>query len=350
MAGLTLLGIFILLFFLSVTEYRPSGTEKLIIRKKGIVFPEENMTFSFLTWNIGYGGLGKEMDFFYDGGKRVRPEKEEFFSYLNGIRTTLARFDSVDFIFLQEIDSASKRSYEADEITVMDGLLPDYAYAFAKNYDCRFIPVPLLHPVGKVFAGLALFTKYEPLNPERIAFNSHFPWPKRLVFLKRCFLVMRFPLENKKELVILNTHNSAFDKGGLLRKEELQRLHGFMISEFNKGNFVVAGGDWNNNPRGYHPGMINSGDLSFSVDLPIKDSFLPGWEFAFDPKIPTNRDVDMPYVKGKTRTTIIDFFVVSPNVKVDFIRTISAGFEYSDHNPVFMKVELITGGTESLKP
>ena len=87
--------------------------------------------------------------------------------------------------------------------------------------------------------------------------------------------------------------------------------------------------------------MINSGDPARTIDTPIDAGFLPGWEFVFDSSLPSNRDVDTPYIKGKTKTTIIDFFVVSPNVKVKLIRTISAGFEYSDHNPILMKAELI---------
>jgi endonuclease/exonuclease/phosphatase family metal-dependent hydrolase len=48
----------------------------------------------------------------------------------------------------------------------------------------------------------------------------------------------------------------------------------------------------------------------------------------------------MPYQKGKTKTTIIDFYVVSPNVEVKAVHTIATGFKFSDHQPVIMKVTL----------
>jgi len=281
------------------------------------------------------------MDFFYDGGKRVRPGKGEFLGCMKGIRETLSKCDTFDFILLQEADTDARRSYNTNEINEIAMVLPEYMYAFAKNYDCRFVPLPLQEPMGKVIAGLLVFSKYQPIRSDRNAYTANFSWPKRLAMLTRCFLVMiRFPLDNNKEFVLINTHNSAFDQGGVLRKSEFELLHNFMTTEFEKGNFVVAGGDWNNNPRGFRPEMIKSGDLPGTIDPMIDPTFLPGWQFVSDPCTPTNRFMDIPYSKGKTKTTIIDFFVVSPNIEVKTIRTISMGFEFSDHNPVVMKVEI----------
>jgi endonuclease/exonuclease/phosphatase family metal-dependent hydrolase len=50
--------------------------------------------------------------------------------------------------------------------------------------------------------------------------------------------------------------------------------------------------------------------------------------------------VDRPYVKGITGTTIIDFFVVSPNVEILSVKTLGNNFAWSDHQPVLMKVRL----------
>ena len=36
----------------------------------------DSAEISLLTWNIGYCGLDKEMDFFYDGGTKVITPKE----------------------------------------------------------------------------------------------------------------------------------------------------------------------------------------------------------------------------------------------------------------------------------
>ena len=73
----------------------------------------------------------------------------------------------------------------------------------------------------------------------------------------------------------------------------------------------------------------------------IPADFLPkGFTWAFDPNNATNRDVDKPYTKGKTPTTVIDFFVLSPNVKLISANTVQNNFEFSDHQPVGVEVEL----------
>ena len=218
--------------------------------------------------------------------------------------------------------------------------MPDFAMAYAKNYDCRYIPVPLSDPMGSVVAGLAAFSQFRPLKAEVLYYDAFFPWPTRLAMLKRCYLMFRFGLGNGRQLVIINTHNSAYDSTGALRKRELFLLDSVMQSEYRQGNYVVAGGDWNSNPLGFEISSIISGDKVTGIDPPAESGFLPGWQFVFDPLQPSNRFLDIPYQKGLTRTTIIDYFVVSPNVEVTLKSTIPLGFSFSDHDPVLMAVKL----------
>jgi len=328
------------LLFLTVTDFHPAGKESIVIRGNGMILPPLKTDFTFLTWNIGYSGLGKKMDFFYEGGTRVRPEKNEFTGYQEGIYQCLSSMDSVDFILLQETDIHSKRSYFTDEVVEIGKIFPGRCSLFAKNYDSRFVPVPLNNPMGRVVSGIACYPKYKPIAAERIDFGTRFSWPKQLVLLKRCIMVLRYQLSSGKELVIVNLHNSTYDKGGTLRKRELKKLHSYVLSEYTKGNYVITGGDWNTNPRGFRPESVISGDLAKAIDPVLDSTFLPGWRFAFDPLAPSNRDVDMPYQKGKTKTTIIDFYVVSPNVEVESVHTVATGFNFSDHQPVVMKITL----------
>jgi endonuclease/exonuclease/phosphatase family metal-dependent hydrolase len=328
------------LLFLTVMDFHPAEKETILIRGNGMIRPPLKNDFTFLTWNIGYGGLGKKMDFFYEGGTRVRPEKKEFTGYLEGIYQCLSSMDSIDFILLQETDIHSQRSYFTDEVAEIGKILPGRCSLFAKNYDSWFVPVPIYNPMGRVVSGIACYPKYKPIIAERIDLGTRFSWPKQLVLLKRCIMVMRYKVTSGKELVIVNLHNSTFDKGGTLRKRELKKLHSFVLSEYSKGNYVITGGDWNTNPRCFRPESMISGDLAKAIDPILDSTFLPGWRFAFDPSAPTNRDVDMPYQKGKTQTTIIDFYVVSPNVEVELIHTVATGFNFSDHQPVVMKVTL----------
>jgi endonuclease/exonuclease/phosphatase family metal-dependent hydrolase len=337
-------GSIVLLFglvgFLELTEFRPAKQVTPEVTGKGAEIDPSRREFTFFSWNIGYGGLGREMDFFYDGGNMVIPGKPQFTRDFIGIKKQLSSIDTIDFVFLQEVDKSAKRSWYMDEADTLTALFPGYTSVFATNYHCRFVPVPVTDPMGSVVSGLVTFSKFAPASAVVQYFDAFFSWPKRLVMLKRCYILQRFGLSNGKDLVVINTHNSAFDSTGMLRKRELAMLDSIMMLEYHHGNYVVAGGDWNNNPRGFQGTTINTGDVVTMVDPPLDTSFVPGWQFAFDASNPTNRNVNMPYKKGVTKTTIIDFFVVSPNVEVTRINTVATGFEYSDHQPVVMGVRL----------
>jgi endonuclease/exonuclease/phosphatase family metal-dependent hydrolase len=326
--------------YLMVTEFSPPKAVAPAVGGTGRPVDPSQREFTFLTWNVGYAGMGRETDFFYDGGKMVIPEQAACTRYFAGIKNLVKDNDTIDFIFLQEIDSYAKRSWYVDEVEDLAAQLPAFSSVYAKNYDCRFVPMPVRNPMGRVVSGLATYSQFKPVKAAVRYYDAYFPWPTRLAFLKRCFVMLRFGLDNGKELVIINTHNSAFDSTGELRKRELETLDSTMKSEYQQGNYVVAGGDWNSNPRGFTASSVVSGDLVTQIDPPVESGFLPGWQFVFDPGRPSNRFADIPYKKGVTRTTIIDFFVVSPNIEIEQVATIPTGFAYSDHEPVAMGIRL----------
>ena len=95
---------------------------------------------SLLCWNIGYGGLGKNEDFFMDGGKLSKPQDRNVaLTYLDGIRGTIAE-QAPDLVILQEVDSDSSRTYGLDERSYLDQGMSSECYAL--NYSCPFVPVP----------------------------------------------------------------------------------------------------------------------------------------------------------------------------------------------------------------
>ena len=311
----------------------------LEINGSGKVVDKKQRKFSFLSWNIGYAGLGKEMDFFYEGGKQVRPQKGKHFEYIEGNKKIIQAQNTVDFIFLQEIDIHSKRSWYSNEVESLTQILPNFFNVFTPNYDCRFVPVPLLNPMGRVLSGMVNFLQIKPDDVKVHYFDQFFSWPKRLFYLKYCFVMMRFKLENDKDLVIFNIHNSAYDIAKTSRKKEFAILSSIMEKEYGLGHYVVAGGDWNMNPRNFNSSSIISGDKVFKSDK-IESDFLLDWQFAFDSGEPSNRNVNIPYQKGVTETTVLDFFIVSPNIEVQEVKTLNLNFEYSDHNPVKLSIRL----------
>jgi endonuclease/exonuclease/phosphatase family metal-dependent hydrolase len=203
-----------------------------------------------------------------------------------------------------------------------------------------YVPVPLSNPLGKVHSGLGLFSRFNIAEATRIATPGKHSWPKRLFMLNRCFLEARYMTSTGKELVVYNIHNSAFGDETVMRTAELNLTQELITEEYKKGNYVVAGGDWNQNPPDMNIEMI--GNYVSKEIWPIDRDFLPeGWTWAFDPQVPTNRDVDKPFNQGKTACTIIDYFLVSPNIEVMEVKTSDLRFEHSDHHPVRLRFRLI---------
>jgi hypothetical protein len=73
----------------------------------------------------------------------------------------------------------------------------------------------------------------------------------------------------------------------------------------------------------------------------VKADFMPAdWTYAFDPTTPSNRNVIHAFDPNKTFTTLIDFYLLSPNVQLVEVKGMDVGFAYSDHQPVLMKAKL----------
>lgn len=339
LGGILLIYILGVLLYSYFSEFKPAQVEELTIQIKGQKVISTHQELSLLTWNIGYGGLGKEMDFFYEGGKMARPDKNLSTLYLKGITDFLKKQDSLDFIMLQEVDFDAKRSFEVDQSLHLSAALTQFNEISAVNYFSKYVPVPFLHPMGKVKSGLVTLSKYVATAASRMATPGEYPIPKRLFMLKRCLLVLRYETDNGKDLVLINLHNSAFDDAHELRKEELDFLKQIISKEYEKGNYIIAGGDWNQNPPGLDMATINK--YKTRKVWPIEKDFLPtGWNWAFDPSVPTNRDVHESFNIQTTTCTILDYFVTSPNIEVLQIKTVDLEFEDSDHQPVIVTLKL----------
>ena len=328
-----------LLGWLTAVEFQPAPVEKAELVSSGVNSPvKTDEDLSLLCWNIGYGGLGKNEDFFMDGGKLSKPQDRNVaLAYLDGIRGTIAE-QAADLVILQEVDSDSSRTYGLDERSYLDQGMSSESYAL--NYSCPFVPVPW-PPIGKVHSGLFTMTKGLAIDEaNRVALPCPFSWPMRIANLKRCLLVSYLPVEgSNKKLVLVNLHLEAYDSGeGKIA--QTKQLRGFIEDEYAKGNYVIAGGDFNQvfpastnhypvfTPELWSPGIFETGVL------PV------GTRFVADYETPSCRLLNEPYDAETAQHYVIDGFILSRNVHVERVETLDLGFENSDHNPVSLHVTL----------
>lgn len=332
-----IIGFAVIIIYALISDYRPDEKVSIAVNENPGKL-NDSAEISLLTWNIGYCGLDKAMDFFYDGGTKVITPKKNCLDNLSAVMKFLSSNDTVDYILLQEVDRKSKRSYKIDEYNTISEHLKSFYVNFAPNYDVFFVPVPPLSPMGKVYSGVATFGKPVPSTSVRYAFPGQYGFPKQLFMLDRCFMVNRYPMKNGKELVIINTHNEAFDPGDI-RKAQMEYLKSFVLNEFNAGNYVIAGGDWNQCPPDFKPGFAVNKVNTDQMVMP--SDWLPAdWKWVYDNNTPSDRSVKAAYDQGTTTTTVIDFFLLSPNVKALSVKCINLNFENSDHNPVIIRTKL----------
>jgi len=327
------------LTYATITAYNPDKIEVLEENNTADIISDTAL-INLMTWNIGYCGLNAEMDFFYGGGKQVYPENDVVINNINGVKRHLKNNEYVDFMLLQEVDEESRRSYNTNQRESFVNLFKGHHSTFAYNYKALFVPLPISKPMGGTLSGIQTLSRKTPTKSTRYSFEGNFAWPKSLAMLTRCFMVNRYNLSSGKELLIINSHNSAYDDGGL-RKAQMKMIKSFVLKEYEKGNYIIVGADWNQSPPNFKNNFSEDA-MDLENILYIDENLMPeGWTWFYDNSEPTDRRNSTPYTKGKTLTTVIDFFLLSPNIEGVSIKNLNQFFKYSDHQAVKASVKLI---------
>ena len=326
----------------TLTEYRPADTEAIIAQQDAEAVLETGKPLTIVSWNCGYGALGDNADFFMDGGSSVyTADQSRVESNLAGIRDTLKSLNP-DFLILQEVDINSARSYGLDERTVLREALPGASESFAYNFNTLFVPYPM-PPIGHVESGLYTLSNAIPGSAARISLPVPFSWPIRLFNLKRCLLVSRFPVrDTDRELVLVNLHLEAYDNGEG-KEAQARQLTAFMQEEYAKGNYVIAGGDFNQRFTNIDQGAYPVYDGMWQPGVIDAASFGNAFTLLMDNSSPTCRSLDRAYAgveKEGFQFYLIDGFIVSANVRAESVETLDYSFTCSDHNPVRMVFSL----------
>ena len=330
------------LIFASATTLKVKDTEKMAIRSSVTKEIDDSEILNVMTWNTGYGALDERQDCCWDGGKGVYGEsKDVVLENIDALKSKISE-ENPDIFFVQELDLDSKRSYFVDELDSFRTTFGEkYNDSFAGNFKAGLVPLPLSQMTGKVNAGIATFSKFTISDSERVQLPIPFSWPMKLFNLKRCLLVTRLPIKDSdKELVMVNLHLEAYssEEG---KAKQAKQLMDLMQNEYQKGNYVIAGGDFNQTFShigfGKYP---NNGDWECPVfdETPYKD-----FNFEMDDTYPTCRSLKTPlvgYDKATFQYYMIDGFIVSKNIEVKETKTLDLGFKNTDHNPVEMKIAL----------
>lgn len=331
---------------LTVTEFKPADTEEVDITKaeSETVQVQTGTELTVMTWNVGYCALGENADYFMDGGSMVNTATaEEVEENIQAVQSEIEKV-APDVLFLQETDRDSKRSHYIDEEAELESLNTDKNCSFAYNYKTLYVPYPFPSTIGKVECGVMTMTGLDVSDAYRVSLPCPFTYPLRLCNLKRCLLIDRIPVEGTdKELVLINLHLEAYDSGEGKAKQTAQ-LRELIESEIAKGNYVIAGGDFNQ--------TFSTVDMSafplisedmWTPSLVETSDFDSSLQFIMDNDTPSCRSLDKVYAgtdKSQVQYYCIDGFIVSGNIEIKDYGIDNLDFKNSDHNPLVMNIVL----------
>lgn len=342
------------LLYLEVTYYRID--DKVSLKTQNNRHTDQlqaGQSYTLTTYNIGFGAYEPTYSFFMDTGKMKDGDKtrgkysraysrERELANTKGSIRTLMNLDC-DFYFVQEADVKATRSYEVNQVQMLQNSLKDYGSIYTSAFHSAYLFYPLTEPHGKTESGLVTFSRY----PVTKNIRYQFPVTKNPIVkftdLDRCFTASYLKVDTKRDLVLVNLHMSAYDKGGVIRQKQLKRLNEFLKSEAEEGNYVIAGGDFNHDIAGSKD-LYESGQEIPEWIYQLSDSDLAeGYSFVIPEnlgEVASCRGADIPYQKNVTYTAVVDGFLVSDNVKATST-VISTGFAYSDHQPVKLTFSLL---------
>lgn len=312
--------------------HKPPEVEAVPLNPSTKNLPPASSELSLATWNVGYAGMGRESDFILDKGEQKRPLSPQLVDENLEALTSVAVKLAADVIFFQEMAKPSWNTYGRDVLESFSINLKDHQSTFGADILTRYVPLPL-----RVEIGNATFFKVRPESAERrgLPLEPTFAYG---VF-RKAYRMHVLRLGQNPRWTLINIHLSAFDsESSAVRERQLTSVLSFAETEYEMGNHVVIGGDWNLRlAETEFPHKTPEEFLFWIRDVP-SDQVPKGWKWGVDPIRPTVRTANAPYEDGKNYRLIVDGFLVSPNVDIEGVETIDLNFENSDHNPVTIKV------------
>ena len=352
----------VLMFLISYICYLQFSYYRIGDTKIDVYNNQENIVvldneYSITTYNIGFGAYDREYSFFMDkgymsdGSKTVGKygkgiSKENTIKNTNGSISILEKLNS-DFMILEEVDTNSTRSYKVNQKEEIIKMFPNYSYTFASNFHSGFLPYPILDMHGKVNSGILTLSKFNMGYSYRYELPIDESFFNKFFDLDRCINLVRYDIDGiDKKLTIISAHLSAYDEGGVFRKKQIELLKTLIQSEYDNGNYVIVGGDFNHD--------IAEGGSKFPttqlnpdwLQVLGEEEFGPNFKIASDNTNPSCRDADIPWEDGVTYATVVDGFIISDNIELISVENIisldgvDVNFLYSDHNPVNMRFKL----------
>ena len=282
-----------------------------------------------------------DYSFFMDGGEHSRAlSKDAVINNTKGAIETIKN-KNPDFMLWQEVDTDGSRSYHINQKNLISESFEDFDSVFAENYDSPYFLYPFHEPIGANKSGILTLSRFSIDSGVRKSLPVENSLAKYFD-LDRAYSVSVIKTSDGKELVLYNVHLSAYTTDGTISEDQLKILSADMQKEYNKGNYIIAAGDFNKDMLGDSSKYFKRPDGEYNWAVPFNESLLPdGITSHSGSNSPTCRNADSAFKGDGTDFVLsVDGVLVSDNVEVLSCETVDTSFAYSDHNPVYMEFVL----------
>lgn len=170
--------------------------------------PKSDSTFTVITYNIGY----------LSGMANNSAVETDVKFYVENMHKVLIAFNEIkaDVIALQEIDFASNRSYDVNQLHQLAKNLGFQYKAKAVNWDKQYVPFPYFPPsvnFGKMESGQGYLSKFPLKKHQRIVLERvpTNPFYYDAFYIDRLAQIVETEIKGNP-IALINVHLEAYDK------------------------------------------------------------------------------------------------------------------------------------------
>ncbi|MGF1459181.1 MAG: endonuclease/exonuclease/phosphatase family protein [Leptolyngbyaceae cyanobacterium] len=276
-----------------------------------------------VSYNIGYlSGL--------TNNQAVRPPADLYQTNLASAIAALAPLEA-DILALQEIDLASRRSYQVDQVEALGAALQYPQRAIAINWDKRYVPFPFWPPAvqfGQILSGQSILSRWPITQHERFVLDqvASNPFFYNALYLDRLAQVAQVDIAGQT-VVVINLHLEAFD----LSTRQTQTEFVLALAESYAEQYpVLLLGDFNSALNRDAEGTPRT--IQTLIEAATFTSAVPPDQFT-EPE-----HLTFPADKPEFR---LDYIFYNPNrIELLNVEVLTTAGQASDHLPVVMRLRL----------
>lgn len=280
-------------------------------------------TFTVVSYNIGYlSGLTNNV--------AVDRSAELFDANLQQAIQALQGLEA-DFIALQEIDLASKRSYQVQQVDALAKALAMPVGAVNINWDKNYVPFPYWPPsahFGRILSGQAVLSRYPVEKNDRIVLEkvASRPFYYNAVYLDRLAQVTEIRV-GERAVILINLHLEAFDNP--TRREQTKVVKD-LAEHYAQDYPVLLVGDFNSAVNRPEEGEIKTIEL-LTESAVLMSAIAPDQY---------NNPSQATYPSGTPEHKLDYIFYTPATIEMVDARVVTEAAQASDHLPLAMTFRL----------